>query len=153
MPGELTRLFQYDHLANNDLLTFLDSAPSAPRRAWQLLAHIHAAQDIWLSRLEGTEPTLPVWPELTALELQTWSTTLRDRWQVYLERSHEAEAIREITYRNFKGQEFTSRADDIVSHVLLHGAYHRGQIATHLRHAGLEPPATDFIFAARTGRL
>ncbi len=34
---------------------------------------------------------------------------------------------------------------EIVTHVAMHGSYHRGQIARQLRSAGLEPPYTDFI--------
>jgi uncharacterized damage-inducible protein DinB len=41
----------------------------------------------------------------------------------------------------------------VLTHVVLHGAYHRGQIAADLRAAGLEPPYTDFIEAARRGEI
>jgi len=38
---------------------------------------------------------------------------------------------------------------DILTHVLLHSVYHRGQIAADLRAGGAQPPYTDFIHAAR----
>jgi len=38
---------------------------------------------------------------------------------------------------------------DILTHVLLHSAYHRGQIASQVRSSGEQPPYTDFIHAAR----
>ena len=40
---------------------------------------------------------------------------------------------------------------DIVTHVALHGAYHRGQIAWVLRHGAGEPVSTDFITMVREG--
>ena len=36
-------------------------------------------------------------------------------------------------------------------HVLMHSAYHRGQIAADMRAAGLTPAYTDFIHSVRQG--
>jgi uncharacterized damage-inducible protein DinB len=41
--------------------------------------------------------------------------------------------------------------EDILTHVLLHSAYHRGQIASQTRAAGGTPAYTDFIHAVRQG--
>jgi uncharacterized damage-inducible protein DinB len=40
--------------------------------------------------------------------------------------------------------------DDILMHVVMHSAYHRGQIALEVRCAGQTPAYTDFIHAIRT---
>jgi uncharacterized damage-inducible protein DinB len=58
-------------------------------------------------------------------------------------------AARRVTYRNSAGREFASPVEDILLHVALHGAYHRGQIAAALRGAGAVPEPTDFIAFAR----
>ena len=42
---------------------------------------------------------------------------------------------------------------DILTHVTMHSAYHRGQIAADVRVAGFTPAYTDFIHAVRTGSL
>ena len=42
---------------------------------------------------------------------------------------------------------------DILSHVLRHSHYHRGQIASAVREAGGTPAYTDFIHAVRTGLI
>jgi len=42
-----------------------------------------------------------------------------------------------ITYRNSKGIEFSNSVGDTLTHVSLHGSYHRGQIAQTIRGAGL----------------
>lgn len=54
-----------------------------------------------------------------------------------------------VAYRNSKGEFWTSSAGDILTHVVLHAAYHRGQIAAAVRGAGGEPAYTDFIHAVR----
>ena len=50
-----------------------------------------------------------------------------------------------ITYRNRAGDQFTSTLDAILTHVALHGSYHRGQIAALLRGADQTPNPTDYI--------
>ena len=64
-----------------------------------------------------------------------------------------ADLVRTIAYVNSKGQRWDSPIEDVLVHVLMHGAYHRGQIASALREAGVTPPYTDYIHAARTGLL
>jgi uncharacterized damage-inducible protein DinB len=39
--------------------------------------------------------------------------------------------------------------EEILTHVTIHSAYHRGQIASDVRSAGLEPAYTDYIHAVR----
>ena len=58
-----------------------------------------------------------------------------------------------ITYTNSSGQAHTSRVDDLVTHVAMHGHYHRGQAAMELRAAGHNPAVTDYIHATRNGLI
>ncbi len=53
--------------------------------------------------------------------------------------------LKPIVYRNTAGKEFTTALEDILLHVFLHGAYHRGQIAALVREGGDEPKPTDYI--------
>lgn len=39
----------------------------------------------------------------------------------------------------------------VLTHVLLHSAYHRGQVALGMRSAGLQPAYADFIYDVRQG--
>ena len=59
----------------------------------------------------------------------------------------------QITYKNSKGEAWTSAVEDILVHVTTHSAYHRGQIAADLRAAGIQPPYTDYIHAVRQGLI
>ena len=55
-----------------------------------------------------------------------------------------------IRYRNTKGDEFVNSAIDILTHVVVHGAYHRGQIAKAIGRLGIPVENTDFITFARS---
>jgi uncharacterized damage-inducible protein DinB len=68
--------------------------------------------------------------------------------------SSSEEALQQkIEYRNSKGEPWSSRIEDIILHLTMHSAYHRGQIALEMRKAGLTPAYTDFIHAVRQGLL
>ena len=43
--------------------------------------------------------------------------------------------------------------DDVLLHVIMHSAYHRGQVATDMRAAAFTPAYTDFIHAISQGFL
>jgi len=144
---ELTRLFTYDDWANREEAARL-GAIAAPPRALRIFAHIVGTEWLWIARLRGSEPRLAVWPELTLEQCVNELDALRDAWSGYL---HEAVFDTVIDYTSSAGGEWSSRAGDVLTHVILHGAYHRGQIATIVRDGGDEPAYTDFIHCTRNG--
>ena len=72
-------------------------------------------------------------------------------WRKYLDAQSPSGFDEKIDYRNSKGEPFSSRVEDIITHVLIHSAYHRGQAALEMRAAGLQPAYTDFIHGVRQG--
>jgi uncharacterized damage-inducible protein DinB len=144
---ELSRLFAYDDWANREEVARL-GAIDAPPRAVRLLAHIVGTEWLWISRLRSTKPRFAVWPELTIEQCANELDALRDAWNGYL---HEAVFDIVIAYTNSLGESWTSRVGDVLTHVILHGAYHRGQIAIVVRDGGDEPAYTDYIHCTRNG--
>ena len=49
------RLFAYDAWANQEVLAGLRAASTPPARPLKFIAHILAAERLWLERLEGQE--------------------------------------------------------------------------------------------------
>ncbi len=136
------RLFAYDDWANHEEGTRLRDL-GAPAGALRLLNHIIGAQWIWIARLRNERPkTL----DRAASELDI----LRDGWREILQRVDPAATI---GYRNTKGEPWSSRIDEVLMHVVMHGAYHRGQIATLVRQGGNTPAYTDYIHATRSGAV
>ncbi len=145
------RLFAYDGWANQEVLAGLRSAGTPLPRALKLMAHIFAAERLWLERLEQKPQTLPVWPEFTAEDCSRQAAELSTLWKTYLAGSSEAELARPVTYQNSKGESWSSRKDDILTHVITHSIHHRGQVAAVVRAAGFTPAYTDFIHSIRQG--
>lgn len=149
----LNRLFVYDAWGNRAALDSLRNTPAAPPRAVALLAHLAGSGRLWLERLHGRPQSLPVWPALGLDECARAFEENREAWAAYLSNLEEDDLRRTVTYVNTKGERFESSIADILLHVTHHGAYHRGQIALLVRHVGAEPAYTDYVHAARTGRL
>jgi uncharacterized damage-inducible protein DinB len=146
-----TRLFAYDAWANQEVLAGLRTAVMPQPRALELIAHIFSAERLWMERLEQKPQTLPVWPKFTIEECDKQATELPTLWKHYLANSSEADLAQPVTYRNSKGEPWSSRKDDILMHLITHSAYHRGQVATTVRVAGSTPAYTDFIHSIRKG--
>ena len=148
---ELRRLFVYDSWANREVLTSLSTAASRVPRANKLMAHILGADDTWYSRIRLQNPLLRVWPELDLQACRKEEARLRDLWMNLLEGLIDSQLPTSITYKNSKGESWTSKIEDILLHVLMHSAYHRGQIALEMRASGHTPAYTDFIHGVRQG--
>jgi uncharacterized damage-inducible protein DinB len=148
---ELRRLFAYDRWANRETLASLAAAGEPPARALRFMAHIVATDRLWLGRLLADGERVVVWPEMTLAECAARLDDMARRWEEYLGGLGEADLARPVEYVNSLGEAWTSTAGDILTHAVMHGVYHRGQIAAELRQAGHEPAYTDFIHAVRRG--
>lgn len=126
---------------------------AALRRARLLFAHIVAAEFLWLGRVAGEPPTMPVWPDLDLDTCEELLAQLARAWHETLRAIGARGLDRQVAYVNSKGEAWHSSTGDILSQVVVHAAYHRGQIAALVRGARLEPPLTDFIHCARSGYI
>ncbi|MGB8835092.1 MAG: DinB family protein [Candidatus Sulfotelmatobacter sp.] len=148
------RQFSYDLWANGEVLSRITQVqPESSVRSLQLLAHIVSAERLWLERIRHQPQTLPVWPELNVERCQEHIAELTRLWKEYFAGLALADLMEEIAYKNSKGESWSNTVHDILTHVLLHSAYHRGQIANVIRSSGAIPAYTDFILALRQGLL
>ena len=147
----LRRQFVYDGWANREVLNAIRAAGDEDKRSLQLMAHILAAGRVWLERLKQVPQSVPVWPQSDLAACETEAKKLESEWLEYM--NSVADLSQTITYKNTKGEEWSSSIGDILTHVLMHSAYHRGQIASHMREQGKTPAYTDFIHAVRQGHI
>ncbi|MCI3926875.1 damage-inducible protein DinB [Paenibacillus sp. TRM 82003] len=117
--------------------------------AAKLYAHVVSAEINWMSRLQGGDPfVVPVFPEWTLEEAAARSdAVIADYERLLAEDDVDLDQL--VVYRNSTGDEFRTSAADILTHVFLHGCYHRGQINARLRGAGDEPINVDYITFTR----
>jgi uncharacterized damage-inducible protein DinB len=105
------------------------------------LAHLYSAEWAWYQRWHGVSPTeaLPFeqFPDVATLR-QTWQDH-EARMRAFL-RSLDEEGIgRVYHYRALSGAPGASTLWQMLTHVVNHGSYHRGQLTTMFRQLGVEP--------------
>ena len=147
------RLFRYDRWANREVLMALQRAKEPPAQVLRWLAHLAGAGHTWLARVNEKTPPLAIWPELTVEQCDHFMTLLGDGWLRYLEALAPTELSSSVAYSNSRGEEFSTTVADVLTQVLTHSSYHRGQIAAAMRACGETPASTDFIIAVRKGVL
>jgi uncharacterized damage-inducible protein DinB len=150
---DLMRMLEYDDWANRECLKAMRAGGSMPAKTVGRMAHILSAEKLWLERLEGKPQSTAVWPNASVDDCEKLADEMAKAWHDYVETLDRNGLDGEIEYRNSKGEAWRSRVEDILVHVVMHSAYHRGQIALETRAAGMEPAYTDFIHAVRQGRL
>jgi uncharacterized damage-inducible protein DinB len=149
LKEHFARLVEHLEGADQRVLASLRAAAHAPGKAVEIYAHILGSTHVWLSRMYGTPPRLAVWPNLTLDECERVAAENASQLKKIVEAITGDALQRAITYRNSAGDQFTSTLEEILTHVMMHGSYHRGQVASLIRAAGDTPSPTDFIFFAR----
>lgn len=150
MTDLLEKLYEHNWWAHDAIVAELHrAAPDA--ETLRLLAHVVAAEHLWLSRIDGVKPRVGVWPALALDQIVTLEAENRMRFRDLLARPDDTR-LQRAPYRNSAGNEFDNDVESILTHVAMHGHYHRGQIARSMRAAGREPVYTDYIGFVRKGR-
>ncbi len=149
MSDILPRLFEHLRWADERVHASLVGAANPPPHTLDLFAHIIATEHVWLSRIRGEKPEVAAWPKLSLAQCAELGTKNADEFLALVESLDETALDGGVTYRNSAGAQFTSTVRDILVHIALHGAYHRGQIAAAVRAGGDTPASTDYIAFAR----
>ncbi len=147
----LRRQFAYDEWANHEVLNAIRAGGGTDERSLQLMSHILAAEQVWLDRLKQQPQSVPVWPKPDLAQCESQAADLGSKWLEFLDLITAGDVSQSVSYKNSKGEAWTSTIVDILTHVVMHSAYHRGQIASHMRATGQTPAYTDFIHGVRQG--
>ena len=156
---EIRQLFAYHRWANARVLAaageldheaFARDLRSSFASVRDTLTHMISADWIWLQRWRGTSPTAgPGWDAATHAALVShWEEVERDQ-RAFLDGLGEKELERTIPYRALNGVAYENTLGELCRHLVNHGTYHRGQLATMLRQVGVKPPQTDLILYYR----
>lgn len=150
MLETIRQLIAYGEWANARVLTAVSPSSRHHQKALHLLAHLLVSERIWLLRLKDEDTSaINKSPELLFAECEDLANENQKAYTGLLSSLSEDKLNALVTYRNFKGKEFHTPVGEILTHVALHGTYHRGQIAIAMRAEGDIPVDTDFITFVR----
>ena len=151
IDNNLLCLVDYNYWARDRILSALDaltpeqfivSMGSSFDSVRDTVAHICDAERIWIARLKGEEPRgkqpLDRLSDVSAARAE-WAH-LESEMREQLDESRLEDLERTIRYRDLSGKDQAEPLWLILLHVINHGTYHRGQIATLLRKLNATPP-------------
>jgi uncharacterized damage-inducible protein DinB len=140
-----------DHLgwADARVLESLRAMSHPDQRALDLYAHVLGAEHVWLSRILKQTPREKIWPDLGLERAAALAAENAAGLRALLDSCSADELQRHVAYNNSAGLAFESTIEDMLLQVVLHGCYHRGQVALLLRDSGAEPSPTDYIAFVR----
>ncbi len=111
------------------------------------LAHIYGAQWVWLERWHGRVPAaLPAAAEFPDLEMLRGRFATIDRHLMdHVAALTPGDLQRVVSYKTTSGEAQGQPLWQMLQHLVNHGSYHRGQVATMLRQLGTKTTGTDLI--------
>lgn len=119
---------------------------SSFKSLFDTLNHVYLAELVWLRRVQGQQDAkiddLPKPADLTALDA-AWPA-VHQAWLDWARSLSAEDWEKPLTIRGKLGER-TFPYWQLVFHLVNHGSYHRGQLATMLRQADIKPPGTDLI--------
>lgn len=149
MRTYFSELFTYEEWANCRVLEAFLQVKNPPERAVQLMSHMLAAQQIWYNRLTQQVVPINVWGVFPSEQLLELMTENAQKFRAFINTLPNDSFDAVISYTNTKGEPFTSTIRQILTHLQLHAAYHRGQIIQLLKPHFADPIPTDYIFYVR----
>ena len=154
-----SRLFQYQHWANKKILELISDHQDP--KSLEILSHNLGAELIWLQRIgkvEFSEKAKQVLENAKLImnggslsfdEIEFAVYELEKVWGLFFTNIFEDSLTEIVHYKNLKGDQLSNRLSDILTHVVNHSSYHRGQISMNLKAKGLKTIPNDFIVFAR----
>jgi uncharacterized damage-inducible protein DinB len=153
---EIRHLVAYSAWASNRVFDAVSPIPgedlmrdlkSSHKSIHGTLVHMVSAERIWLARVQGAEEA----PILEGADAPTLAS-LRAVWEQvgydmarFLGGITDKKLQESITAQSPKGGTFTHTISQVISHVVDHSTYHRGQVITLMRQLGVVPPNTGMI--------
>jgi len=125
---------------------------SSFRSIYLTLLHMWDVESIWWQRIKLQEKV--EWPSTTfkgsVMELSNNLMHQSKQWKEWVDLATETALEHEFIYKNSKKDHFKQPMFEALHHLFNHQTYHRGQLITMLRQAGVEnPPQTDLIVFSR----
>jgi len=148
MSGLLHTLFAYHAWANADLFGKLEEFDPERQgadlsKALRLISHYHVVARIFAAHLSGethgyTSDNVAQTPTLADLRSAVAET---DRWYLdYVAQVPSGRLTERIAFVFTDGDEGYMSREEMLSHVILHGGYHRGEVGRMLSQLSIMPP-------------
>ena len=150
-PSDVRLLLDYHYWARDRMLDavsaitpeqFTRDLGSSFKSVRDTVVHLYSAEWAWYERWQGTSPTAMIqpdrFPDLASLR-QAW-TEQEAKARAFVNALDEEGINRVYDYKLLSGTPGSSAFWQMLTHLVNHGSYHRGQVTTMLRQLGAAPP-------------
>jgi len=153
---DIEKLYRYNRWANTQVLDFAAKLTSeqfvrdlqtSHRSVRDTLAHILAAEWIWLERWNGVSPSALLDPAdfPTVESVRTRLSDVETESAKFISGLTDQRLDESLTYTNTRGELWTYTYSQMLQHVANHSSYHRGQVVAMLRQLGAEVSPVDML--------
>lgn len=144
-------LYNYNQWANDSVLNSVISQKISDEKVIKILNHIISAQILWYDRMTGRGDNLIApWHTFPNEKLSEEFLNNTNQWLKLISEADESFWNMKFSYKNSYGDSFKSSNTDVLTHVINHSSYHRGQMAFRIRELGFDPVLTDYIVYQRS---
>lgn len=146
----LERVFSYKAKANSEILAAMrqfDDASPATELAIRVLNHTYAVDRIFAANLQRAEHgyTSPNPLQVPTLEELSEAIKKSDQWYIdYVSRLDETQLAEHIDFTFTDGLPGRMSREEMLMHVTIHGAGHRGEISVIMMQNSVTPPGDGF---------
>ena len=152
MSTLLQTLFGYHAWANVDLFNTLESVDAEKhgkelQTALRLISHYYVVSRIFAGHLQGVPHgfTSDNLEETPALHYLKAAVTTSDQWYLdYLNKASPATLSEPVAFTFTDGDKGYMTREEMLTHVALHGGYHRGEVGRTLWQLSITPPWDTF---------
>jgi uncharacterized damage-inducible protein DinB len=141
-------IFAHKSWANNELFNLLATVPTeqhaeAIHPAIRTLNHIYVVDSIFQAHLQGkphgyTATNTQATPDLSELQFSVATT---DAWfEDYASKVSPALLSETLQFRFTDGDNGTMTREEMLLHIITHGAYHRGNVGQVMKSISVTPP-------------
>ena len=143
MKEHYLELLGYENWAMQKIIPVLSESRDAD--ALKLFSHILFAREIWFNRISGQNNPYDFDGKSLEECVNAYQKN-QTEWIKFIESVEDFEI--DVNYQTTEGKPFSDKLKNILTHVVNHSTYHRGQITNTLKEK-IKLPSTDFIFYLR----
>jgi uncharacterized damage-inducible protein DinB len=144
---DFRNLLDYNEWANRRAIASVRTSPGPSEKALRALGHLLVAEIAWMKRMRVNEDStgFDFWPGGSIEACEAVALEASRSYREFLATIGEAGLRSAARYKNSKGVAYETPFGEILTHVMFHSAYHRGQVAMAVRQDGGVPAYSDYI--------
>lgn len=129
MQEHFLKIIHFEYWANKKVLKQIQAQSHPADKALQLFSHLIFVQKIWLNKIGISQEDIR--PEYSIKEFAGILDNSYVELIAFIKRQKDFNM--NFTYNDLEGNTHQNTLSDILVHVYVHGAYHRGQIVQLLK--------------------